>query len=147
VSVDVRKMVETMGASLMTGQVLASADDYQQRSASSLGLLLVLASQEWDQCAERLVEENAALRGIFAAAAPVLADELRERVQAAAQSADPSLRISELVAANDGLRRLLIDLHAHVEERDDAAAADIDAAIWRELLRSTERRQLAASPF
>jgi len=147
VSVDVRKMVETMGASLMTGQVLTSADDYQQRSASSLGILLLLASQEWDHSAERLTLENAATRELFAAAAPALAGELRERVQAAARSSDPGLRISELVAANDELRRLLIELHAHVEERDDAQAAEIDAAIWRELVRSTERRQLPASPF
>ena len=64
-SVDVRRMLETMGGSLMTGQVLTLEADYQQRTAFMLGTLLLFASQEWDAAAERLTDENRAMREIF----------------------------------------------------------------------------------
>lgn len=141
-------MVETMGASLMAGQVFELEADYAQRTGFTLGTLLLFASQEWEHGAQRLVEENTALRALFARAAPVLvAGELRERVSAAAESTDSSVRTSELQAANNGLRALLIDLHAHAEERDDEAGRALDADIWRELVASTERRVLPGSPF
>lgn len=147
-SVDVRRMVETMGASLMGGQVLTLSSDYQQGTGFTLGTLLLFAAQEWEQTAERFVRENAALRGIFATAEPVVRDRaLRERVAVAAGSQDPSLRISELRSAHKELRALLIDLHAHVEQLDDPQAAELDVEIWRELAASTERRLLPGSPF
>ena len=147
-SVDVRRMVETTATSLMTGQMLSLEAEYQQKSAFTLGTFLLFAAQEWDRAAERLVEENAALREIFREAAGVVSDPaLAERARAAADGADPGLRVSALMAANDDLRALLIDVHAHVEERSDAEARALDEAIWAELVRSTERRALEGSPF
>ena len=147
-SVDVRRMVETMGASLMGGQVLSLESDYQQRSGFTLGTLLLFAAQEWDQMAERFVQENAAMRAIFAKAEPSVPDAaLRERVAAAARSLDASIKISDLRNGHKELRALLIDLHAHVETRDDPEARELDTDIWNELVASTERRMLPASPF
>lgn len=147
-SVDVRRMIETMGASLMAGQVLTLEADYQQRTAFTLGTLLLFASQEWDSAAERLSQENDALRALFAEGAPAFADApLGGKLAAAGAESDESLRVSALQAANNTLRGLLIELHAAVEERDDADARVLEEKIWRELVASTDRRMLPGSPF
>jgi len=146
-SVDVRRMLETMGGSLMTGQVLTLEADYQQRTAFMLGTLLLFASQEWDAAAERLSDENRAMREIFADAAPVLAGSALGDKLAAVPPEDTSLRISVLQASNNELRALLIELHAAVEERDTPDAKAIEARIWAELVASTERRILPGAPF
>lgn len=122
--------------------------EYAQRSALVATLLLQSAAEEWDRGAARRAEENAALRGIFRDALPAVEDEgLRERMAAAATEGDPDLHLSALDRANDALRALLIELHAHVEELESGAARDVEAAIWRELCRSTERRALSVAPF
>jgi hypothetical protein len=96
--------------------------------ASDLGLtalLLNLAAEVWDGAAARLVEENRALRVL-------LAD----------QGADDDLRLSALTAANHRLRAGLIDAQIAAEQSGDAAR---QAAIWAELVASTERRKLSIS--
>ena len=140
-------MVETMGASLMGGQVFELEADYQQKTAFTMGTLLLFAAQDWDRSAARLVEENAALRALFADAGRQLDGELVPRLQEAAASSDPSLVVTELQKANAELRSLLIELHEHVEERDDEIGRALDARIWRELVASTDRRQLPGAPF
>ena len=52
----------------------------------------------------------------------------------------------DLEAGNRALRSLLIELHAHVEGLPGDGARRIEAAIWRELAASTERRKLASGP-
>lgn len=109
--------------------------------ASSLGLsaaLLGMAAEVWDGMAARLVAENRAIRPLLARAGEVGLD-----FAALAAGADDDLRISALKAANDGLRAALIDLQAAAEAK---GAGDLDAAIWAELIASTERRKLASSP-
>ena len=109
--------------------------------ASSLGLsaaLLGMAAEVWDGMAARLVEENRAIRPLLARAGEVGLD-----FAALAAGSDGDLRISALKAANDALRAALIELHAAAEAR---GAGDLEAAIWAELVASTERRKLAASP-
>ena len=96
--------------------------------ASDLALtamLLVLAAEVWDGAAARLVEENRALRTLLAET-----------------GADDDLRLSALKAENDRLRRLLIAAQVAAEAAGDAAR---QAAIWAELVRSTERRLLSVS--
>jgi hypothetical protein len=96
--------------------------------ASDLGLtalLLNLAAEVWDGAAARVVEENRALRVL-------LAD----------QGADDDLRLSALTAANHRLRAGLIDAQIAAEQSGDAAR---QAAIWAELVASTERRKLSIS--
>ncbi len=94
------------------------------------------------------MEENDALRTLFRdAAATVEAPGLAGRLGEAAASRDESVRISSLDAANDALRALLIELHAELEERDDAASRALCERIWSELVRSTERRRLSLGSF
>ena len=88
------------------------------------------------------------LRRLFADALTSVTDgELAQRLQQAAKSSDPGLAVTELEAANAELRALLIDLHAHVETLDSSRAREVEAAIWRELAASTERRRLSIGAF
>ena len=144
----VDKVLEVLAGSLMIEVAPHVSPSYRQSSVGVSAILLTMIREEWDRAASRRAEENAALRALFRGAAPVVTDtELRRRLEAAAACADPSLRISELDAANDALRALLIELHAHVEELASPEAERIDAAIWRELVTSTERRKFALAPF
>jgi hypothetical protein len=59
----------------------------------------------------------------------------------AAESQDASLLVTDLDLANRALRALLLRLHVYVEERPDEAARRVEAAIWKELRASTERRR------
>jgi hypothetical protein len=109
--------------------------------ASSLGLsaaLLGMAAEVWDGMAARLVEENRAIRLLLARAGEVGLD-----FAALVVGSDEDLRISALKASNDDLRAALIDLHAAAEAK---GAGGLETAIWAELVASTERRKLAASP-
>lgn len=123
----------------LAGLVLRNADPsvHPADRASSLGLtaaLMGMAVEVWDGMADQLVVENAAIRALLARD-PAFANLAAGR--------DESFRISVLKAANDTLRAALIDLHAAAETRGDA---DLCEAIWAELLASTERRRLMASP-
>ena len=118
----------------------AMPDVHPADRASSLGLsaaLLGMAAEVWDGTAARLVEENRAVRALLARAGEVGLDftEL-------AAGDDADLRISSLQAANDALRAALIALQTAAEAKSPA----LDADIWIELVASTERRKLAASP-
>ena len=118
----------------------AMPDVHPADRASSLGLsaaLLGMAAEVWDGTAARLVEENRAVRGLLARASDVGLDfaEL-------AAGDDADLRISSLQAANDSLRAALIVLQTAAEGQNAALEADI----WSELVASTERRKMAASP-
>ena len=144
----VEKVLEVLAGSLMIEVAPHVSPSYRQSSVGVSAILLTMIREEWDRAASRRVEENAALRALFREAAPVVTDtELRRRLEAAAAGTEKSLRISDLDPANDALRALLIDLHAHVEELGSPAAKQIDNAIWKELVTSTERRKFALAPF
>ncbi len=142
------QLLRVLGATLM-GEIAPQVDgDYPQRSLMMSGMLLAAAAEEWDRAAARRVEENAALRALFAEAAPHVADAgLRSRLEDAAGAGETGLQVAELEAANAELRALLIELHAHVEALETPEARRVEAAIWRELRASTERRKLSISPF
>lgn len=118
----------------------ANPDVHPADRASSLGLsalLLGMAAEVWDGTAARLVEENRAVRALLARA-----DEVGLDFAGLAAGNDADLRISSLQAANDALRAALIELQSAAEAKSPA----LDADIWAELVASTERRKMAASP-
>ena len=88
-------------------------------------MLLTVAAEVWDTAAEHLVQENRALAALLAD----VADE-------------SDLRLSVLRVENARLRGRLITAHVAAEEAGDAAR---QAAIWAELVASTERRKLSIS--
>jgi hypothetical protein len=146
---DVERTLQLLARSLLLELGPGLPHDYARRSAMLAAMLLASAAEEWDRAAERRAEENRALREIFRAAAErgVADAALRERLAAAARSSDASLRVSELERANVELRALLVQLHAHVEELSTPSAREIEACIWDELRRSTQRRRLSMQPF
>jgi hypothetical protein len=145
---DVPVALQKLSMTLLTEIAPQVGVDYLQRNAALAAIMLQMAAEEFDRAAARLVEENGALRTLFGNAAPGVTDgALRARLEQAARATDPDLHVSALERANRDLRALLIELHAHVEERSDAVSKRIETAIWAELRRSTERRAFPLSPF
>jgi len=145
---DPSHVLERVMQSLLAEIAPAVQPAYRQASVAMHAMLLGSVREEFDRAAARRAEENAALRALFADAAATLGDAgLRERLASAARTADASLRVPDLDAANLALRALLIELHAHVETLAGPEARRLEAAIWRELAASTERRKLSLSPF
>ena len=139
--------LERLMQALLTELMPAVQPAYRQAGVGVQAMMVAVIREELDRAAARRVAENRALRELFAEAGPVVADAaLRERLAAAARGADASLLVPELEAGNRALRSLLIELHAHVEGLAGDAARRIEAAIWRELAASTERRKLALGP-
>ena len=96
--------------------------------AGALGLtaaLLAIAGRHWDEAAHNLVIENREIRNLLGL-----------------EGQDEDLRISTLSRENAQLRAQLIDRHLAVEGKD----AETEAAIWAELVASTERRLTLGSP-
>jgi hypothetical protein len=125
-----------------------ATNSYLTSQIAMSAMLLSSAVEEWDRAAQRRVEENRAIRGLFRQAAGLGLDPgLAARLAALAEGDDADLRISALEAANMVLRAALIDLQAAVEGRADAGAAALNDAIWSELAASTERRRFAGASF
>jgi hypothetical protein len=144
------ELLGMMAQTLLVELAPALPDEYRQRGAQLLGMLLLMAVEEWDRTADRLVEENREVRRLFREAMALLGPSLRERVarEAEAESGPGSLRLRHLQEQNDRLRALLIDVHAALEEQPETAARKrVDDAIWEELRASTRRRALSAAPF
>jgi len=145
---DVDRLLEVAAVHLMLKTAPSIGTGYEQASAMALGALLMSVREENDRAAARRVEENAALRSLFADAEAVVADSpLQTRLCEAARSRDESLLLSDLESANGVLRGLLIELHVYVEELDSAEARRVEAMIWSELAASTERRKRSLGPF
>jgi hypothetical protein len=142
------QLLRVLGSGLMADLAPRLTDDYLQRNAMMTGMLLAAAAEEWDRAAARRAEENAALRALFADAAPGIEDAgLRQRLEEAAGSGAGALLVAELERENAELRAIVIELHVHVEGLGTEEGRRIEEAIWRELRRSTERRGLSIAPF
>jgi len=139
--------LERLMQALLTELMPAVQPAYRQAGVGIQAMMIAAIREELDRAAARRFEENRALRSLFVDAAPAVTDAaLRGRLGAAAQGEDASLLVPDLEASNSTLRSLLIELHAHVEGLAGDAARRIEAAIWRELAASTERRKLGLGP-
>jgi hypothetical protein len=145
---DPSTVLDGVGATLIVDVVPLIAASYGQQALAGCAALLATAREEIDRAAARRVEENQALRRLFAEACGVVSDvELVARLAEAAAGVDASLLVSDLDRANRALRALLVDLHVRVEALPDAAARRLEAAIWQELRASTERRRIMLGNF
>jgi hypothetical protein len=100
---------------LMGGILPHLSVSYLQGMTAIHALLLTFAAREYERGAEIRKAENDDLRAVFTELAPVVRDAaLKAKLDAAPE--DTSLAISALDAVNVELRRLLIALHAHVED-------------------------------
>ena len=140
-SLDSVGILRSLASSLIAGDVVEARTSYEQSSTSGLGMLVMQLSGQLEVATEWLVEENATLRALFRNAAGFVAEPvLAKRIAKAGHEFDEGLRFSVLRTANDALRALLIELHAHAEGLEGSAARELDRAIWAELELSVLRR-------
>ena len=145
---DPQRVLEQTALRLATDVLAALQPRYLQAGVGMLAGLLGAVREEFDRAAARRVEENAALRSLFARGAWVVTDAgLAVRLREASATRDESLLVPALDAGNQRLRALLIALHAHLETLATPAARELEQAIWQELARSTERRRLSLGAF
>lgn len=146
-SVQPMKIAQTLAASFLMGQVVQPRTAYETKSSMLAGVLLMMFAEDADKMAERLHEENAAMREIFTDAANLVSDlELGDRMQATAAT-EGSLRVSVLQVENDGMRAVFTELQEIVETMAGPAAAAIEQRMWSELQASARRRSLASQPL
>jgi hypothetical protein len=114
-------------------------DDFAKEAARLAELVVTICANAVDNAAAVRVAENAAIRAIFAKASllPLPDRKLAARLDEAAHSTDPGLRVSELDTENGRLRRLLVQFHQAVEDLTDEPARAVDRAIWQ-MLRNME---------
>ncbi len=112
-----------------------AGDAYTATDLGLITMLMGLIAQDYDRAAEVLVAEHAAILPILREAAPHLDDAtLKARIAEALAAPATSLRVSDLTARSDAALKLLIDLHASVEEAQAGGAgwaATINGEIWR----------------
>ena len=132
-------------ASTLRERITPSVSDSFAGEMSRLAAMLVtITANAVDDAAAARVWENAALRALFEEAPAGLDPSLASRLAEATRSVDPGLKISELDRENDRLRKLLVELHAAVEQHESAAARALDVRIWV-LLREAEMRRAPQS--
>jgi hypothetical protein len=144
----VETVFQTMAMDLIERVIPAIGPSYHQGTVGMIATLLAIVSEEWDRAASRRIEENNRLREMFKQAAPAINDPaLRSRIFQLAKTADHDFHITALENNNCALRAALIALHAHVETQTSTEARKVEAAIWHELAKSTERRRLMSAQF
>jgi hypothetical protein len=145
---DPQRVLEQTALRLASEVLAAVQPRYLQAGVGMLAGLLGAVREEFDRAAARRVEENAALRALFARGAWVVTDAaLAAGLREAAAARDESLLVPALDASNQRLRALLIALHAQLELQATPEARELEQAIWRELAASTERRRLSLGAF
>jgi hypothetical protein len=145
---EVRSILGQISGTLLTDLAPLVPIDYLQKNTAVISVILMCAAEEWDRAADRRVKENREIRSLFKEAAPrVLDAQLAKRLEEASGEMEASLNVSVLDRTNDELRSLLVELQAYAEDLNSSEGRQIEAAIWRELRTSTERRTLSMAPF
>ncbi len=102
---------------------------------------------EVDGAAQKLVEDNAALRELARRGADALAGarnpDLAGELRALANGIDPSVRLSDLSAANDKLHAAIGRLGVLVESSDEPAMRELRSAVIERLRAEAESRELS----
>jgi hypothetical protein len=115
---------------------------YALGDAKMVAALSILLAQEVDRAADVLVQENTAIRALFAAAAGEPVVGLATPLAEAAKSVDANIRVSTLEMGNAVLKALLIQLHELVEANDAAWAKRLNEEIWAILKSGAQARML-----
>lgn len=106
-------------------------NDFVAQSARMAAGTLNICANWVDDAAAIRVSENAAIREVLGEAAGPAGGELGARLEAAAQSHDPGLKISELDEESHRLRLLLVEAQSWLEEQDSDDARALCQNIWR----------------
>lgn len=144
---DADHLLRMLAGRLLTHVMPAISAEYVQSNIALVSLLMMAAAEDFDRAAARLIEENRQMQRIFADATAMVSDlDLKRRLEKAAGMVDEDFRVSALESANQPMRSLLIDLHAHIESLEGEDAKKIDDAIWIELAESAKRRSYMIWP-
>ena len=138
---DVSRTLHGVGMNLLMNVAPDTKTPFGLQTVNLAGALALMASEESERAADRLVIENQIVRGLLSDGLS-LAGDARAAVEVAlATPPAPNLRVSSLQAENDALRRGLIELHSAAESGETPEAAAFNERIWAELIESTRRRQ------
>lgn len=139
----VQSVMQTFFGTL-AGQVVPTlSSEYLIGSTTVIAMMMFMTAAEYERGAEIREAENRQMRALFGHAAPQVRDAaLADRLKTASNLVSPSLRISDLDRTNGELKRVLIELHTHVENLDGPDAADLDLRIWSFMREAAEARKL-----
>lgn len=123
----------------------ALSDNYAIADVALMNMLLMSAAHEAENGIANRLADCAEMRVLLRAGAviPSLPDALAATLaEGIARCTVDDFRLSAVDRHHDAATRALIDLHAHVETRDDAAARDLDGRIWQHLAARAARHAL-----
>jgi hypothetical protein len=126
--------VDSLAARILFDLIPKATDAYTMADLGMLAGLVRMVGQDFDRAAQVLASDLEAARAIFQEAAPHIRNEdLKRRLAEAAASRPESLAIPVLNTHADIAMRVLIDLHATVEDALEAGAdwaPALDRRIW-----------------
>ncbi len=136
-------ILETIAEAVLSDHMPEDGNLYDVSSLVLASRMMAMAAADLDRAADNLIRENDSIKTLFQAAITAVEDEaLGKRLAAAAQAVANDFKVSSLRAFNNQLCEVLIDLHAHVEKRHDAAAIELNRKIWQILCASAEQNML-----
>ena len=133
---DIGMILDRIGRKLVTEVAPKLEGDYSGGHAAMSGLMSVMAGEAWDGAADRLVNEIAGMRGLFALAGKDVAVPKSE-----------SLKISDLTEERNALTGYLTALQMSLESREDDEAKDLNAKIWMHLMATAMARMPSPPDF
>ena len=133
---DIGMILDRIGRKLVTEVAPKLEGDYSGGHAAMSGLMAVMAGEAWDGAADRLVNEIAGMRGLFA---------LAGKEVAVPKSA--SFKVSDLAEERNALAGYLTALQMSLENREDEAAKDLNAKIWMHLMATAMARMPSPPDF
>jgi hypothetical protein len=140
---EIDKILETTAAQLMMQIAPELPPGYTQNSTGLIGMLLGFCAQEYENGADLRANENRELRNLLAELEGIVDDaKLRVKLGAVMGDSDASLKISDLNYSNAELKKLLIDVQAFLETRNDEKARLARREIWAVLKANANKRLL-----
>ena len=133
---DIGMILDRIGRKLVMEVAPKLEGDYSGGHAAMSGLMSVMAGEAWDGAADRLVNEIAGMRGLFALAGKDVAVAKSE-----------TLKISDLTEERNALAGYLTALQMSLENREDDAAKDLNATIWMHLMATAMARMPSPPDF
>ena len=133
---DIGMILDRIGRKLVMEVAPKLEGDYSGGHAAMSGLMSVMAGEAWDGAADRLVNEIAGMRGLFALAGKDVAVAKSE-----------TLKISDLTEERNALAGYLTALQMSLENREDDAAKDLNAKIWMHLMATAMARRPSPPDF
>jgi hypothetical protein len=133
---DIGMILDRIGRKLVTEVAPKLEGDYSGGHAAMSGLMSVMAGEAWDGAADRLVNEIAGMRGLFALAGKEVAVPKSE-----------SFKVSDLTEERNALAGYLTALQMSLESREDEEAKELNAKIWMHLMATAMARMPSPPDF